>query len=256
VITEDQVTAMFAKANPMPSLDLLDPIEPLHLEHLEDRSERSWDMTELKTTEIQGVSPRRRLWLVPVLATAIAVMALGILLTRDDGVASPESVANAYMEAREILDAETAQALFAPDATVSEPGGFDLSEMPALFDWYRALNWNWTRGECTERSSGERGALVVCANEFESDWTRTLEHAPISADVQILVSESAIKTLIVTLDDEFGDVWGAFFTWIEENHPEDIDQMYGSNGPLLDDNSIALWEQHTEEFVGSEAEQE
>ena len=29
MITDDQVVAMFAKANPVPSLDLLDPIEPV-----------------------------------------------------------------------------------------------------------------------------------------------------------------------------------------------------------------------------------
>ena len=249
---EDQIVALFAKANPVPSLDLLDPIEPVNLGHLTDPSERSGAMTELKTKaadeEVGGRSPR----LVPVLTmVAIAiVVALGVLFTRDDGVASPETLANAYMEARQNLDAEAAQALFATDATLSDEG-FDLSEMPALFDWYRALNWNWTRGECAEPSSGEGGTLVQCSTEIENDWTRTLGHAPITADVRILTSDGAITNLISTLDDEFSGVWGAFFTWIEENHPDDIDQMYDSVGPLLDADSIALWEQHTREFVAS-----
>lgn len=248
--TEDQVVALFAMANPVPSLDLLDPVEPVDVGRIAQQHERSGAMTELKS-EAKREAAGRKPWLVPVLAvTVIAVMALAIVLTRDGGVASPEAVANAYMEARENLDAEAAQALFAPDATVNDEG-YDLSEMPALFDWYRALNWNWTRGECAEASSGERGILVQCSNEFESDWTRTLEHAPISADIQILVSEGAITSLTSGLDVEFGGVWDAFFLWIEENHPDDIDQMYGSAGPLLDDDSIALWDQHTEEFVGS-----
>ena len=251
MITDDQVAAMFAKANPLPSLDLLDPVEPLDPGHLADRSERSRDMTELKTTPtLEGVKRRSRR-LVPVLGvTVIAVVALAVLMTRDGGVASPESLASAYMEARENLDAETAQALFAPDATVSDEG-YDLSEMPALFDWYRALNWNWTRGECAEPSNppGEGGTIVQCSTEFESDWTRALGHAPITADVQILVSEGAITTLTSALDIEFEGVWGAFFTWIDANHPDDIDQMYDSVGPLLDDDSIALWEQYTDEFV-------
>jgi hypothetical protein len=252
VTNEDQIVAMFAKANPVPSLDLLDPIEPVDLGHLTDPTERSGAMTKLKSKAADEEAGGRSRRLVPVLAmVAIAiVVALGVLFTRDNGVASPEGLANAYMEARQNLDAEAAQALFAADATLSDEG-YDLSEMPALFDWYRALNWDWTRGECAEPSIDEGGTLVQCFTEFESDWTRTLGHAPITADVRILISDGAITNLISSLDAEFGGVWSAFFTWIEEEHPDDIDQMYGSAGPLLDDDSIALWEQHTREFVAS-----
>lgn len=251
MITDDQVVALFVMANPVQTVDLLDPIESVDIDSLRKRSERSRAMSEVETTSVKPEAVGRRSPLVPVLAVvAIAVIALTVLLTRDDGVASPESVANAYMEARQNLDAEAAQALFAPDATLSDEG-YDLSEMPALFAWYRALNWEWTRGECAEPSNppGEGGVLVECSTEFESDWTRTVGHAPITADVQILVSEGAITSLISNLDGEFVGVWDAFYTWIDENHPEDLDQMYGSAGPLLDDDAIALWEQHTEEFA-------
>jgi len=251
VTSEDQIVALFAKANPVPSLDLLDPIEPVDLGHLTDPSERSGAMTELRTQAVDEARGRRRR-LVPVLAmVAIAmVVALGVLFTKDDGVASPEALASAYMEARQDLDAEAAQALFAADATLSDEG-YDLSEMPLLFDWYRALNWDWALGECEEPSTGEGGTLVQCSTEFESDWTRTMGHPPITADVQILMSDGAITNLISALDPEFSNVWSVFFTWIEENHPDDIDQMYGSNGPLLDEGSIALWEERTREFVAS-----
>lgn len=250
--TEDQIVAMFAKANPVPSLDLLDPVEPVDLGHLTDPSERSSAMTEVKTEakeEVGGRKPR----LVAVLAvTAIALVALAILLTRDGGVASPESVANAYMEARENLDAEAALTLFASDAEVNEEE-FDFSQMPALFAWYRASNWNWTPGECTI-SSGEVETLARCSYVFENDWTRALGHAPVTGQIQIVVSDGEITRLNSSLDTaQFNDVWMSFVGWIGENHSDDFFQMYNSSltAPLIDDNSIALWAQHTEEFVAS-----
>ena len=255
MITDDQVIALFAKANPVPSLDLLDPIEPVTPGRLEDQSERSRDMTELKTTPKQDGVKRGSGWLVPVLAvTVIAVVALAIILTRDDGVASPESVANAYMEARENLDADAALALFAPNAEVNEEG-FDFSQMSALFTWYEASHWNWTPGQCPI-SSGREETLARCSYEFENDWTRALEHAPIAGEIQILISDGEITRLNSFLDTtQFGDVWESFLGWISANHPDDFDKMLVSGGtsPLIDDNSIALWEQYTAEFV---AEQE
>ena len=40
-----------------------------------------------------------------------------------------------------------------------------------------------------------------------------------------------------------------FLSRIDANHPDDIDLMYDSVGPLLDEESIALWEQYADEFV-------
>jgi hypothetical protein len=251
VITDDQVVTLFATANPVPTTDLLDPIESVDIDSLRNRSERSRAMSEVETTPAKPEVRGRRSRLVPVLAVvAIAVIALTVLLTRDDGVATPEALANAYMEARENLDAETAQALFAPDATVSDEG-FDLSEMPALFDWYRASNWNWTPAECLI-SAGEVETTARCSYQFENDWTRSLEHAPVTGEIQIVVADGQITGLTSYLSTEqFGDVWISVLDWVTLNHPDDFDLMYipGGTGPLIDDTSIALWERHTEEFV-------
>jgi len=207
-------------------------------------------MTELKTPH-QARNAGRNRRLVPVLAvTLAALVALVALMTADQRVASPEAVAYAYMEARADLDVGATQALFAADATLDD-SGYDLSEMPALYDWYRASNWTSTRGVCTEAPSGEGGTLVRCSNEFENDWSRALGDSPIGADIQVLVSNGEIVSLTSFYGDEFGGLWDAFFTFVDNNHPDDVDLMYGAAGPLLDDESIALWEQHTRDFVAS-----
>jgi hypothetical protein len=256
VTNENQIVALFANANPVPSLDLLDPLEPVDMEHLEHLSVRSSEMTEVET--IQPEKEERQRWPRVALGLAmavIAVAALGILVNRESGVASPESVANSYMEARENLDSETAQSMFADGATMSEEG-FTLTQLPALFSWYRASNWNWTPGECSESGTGPRGTLVRCSYEFENDWTRAMGHAAVTGNLQLLVSEGEVIKLTSALDTaQFGDVWEAFLTWMIENHPDDFDQMYVSGGtaPLIDPTSIALWEQYTEEFVAEHA---
>jgi hypothetical protein len=255
VITEDQVVSLFAKANPVPSLDLLDPVD---LEHLEDRSERSSEMTELKIDKGKEEVAGRRPRLVPVLAlAAIAVVALAILLTRDSGVASPVDVANRYMEARENLDAEAAHELFAPDGAMNEQG-WKLNEMPALFAWYRASNWTWTPGECSEVTTSGLGTMVNCTYESETDWTRAFDDAPITGDIAVLVSEGEIADLVAYIDtSQFNDAWQRLAAWVERNHPDDYRRMYTSNevfwhpspSPLIDRESIALWEEYIPGFV-------
>lgn len=93
---EDQIVALFAKANPVPSLDLLDPVEPLDTQRLAHLSERNSAMTDVKTDEINPEGPGRRPRLGLVLAMAvIAVVAVGILVNSDSEVASPTTIGSA-----------------------------------------------------------------------------------------------------------------------------------------------------------------
>ena len=57
---EDQVAVLFARANPVPSLDLLDPIDPVDIDALRDESERSSAMSEVKTIEPRREDSNRR----------------------------------------------------------------------------------------------------------------------------------------------------------------------------------------------------
>lgn len=86
---EDQVAALFANANPVPSLDLLDAVEPLDMEHLA-LSARSSEMTEVKTEEMKPERPGRRPRIALAVAMGvIAVVAIGLLVNNDSEVASP-----------------------------------------------------------------------------------------------------------------------------------------------------------------------
>jgi len=254
VITDDQVVALFAKANPVPSLDLIDPIEPVSPGHLEDPSERSREMTDLKTVESKDASRRRRSWLVPAFAGIAIVVGLAVVPAWDRGPASPQDVADAYMEARQDLDTEAITGLFAPDATVREDD-FDLSEMPALIEFWRATGWDWTPTGCTEISSGPAYNAFTCGYEFENDWTRALDHPPVTGGITLFIGGdeiSQITSLTSNIDrTQLNDVWRAVIAWMTANHPDDTRTMYTDDmsRPELHPAAIALWERYTDEYV-------
>jgi hypothetical protein len=94
VTNEDQIAALFAEANPVPSLDVFDPVEPLDMDRLESRSRRSSVMTDLKSDKPKVVAPARwpRLALL-VAAPVIAVVGLLLLTDRSTDVVTPATIA-------------------------------------------------------------------------------------------------------------------------------------------------------------------
>ncbi len=52
---------------------------------------------------------------------------------------------------------------------------------------------------------------------------------------------------------QFDEVWDTVTEWIAANHPDTVDQVLTPDlrSPILDANSVALWEQYTEEFSAS-----
>jgi hypothetical protein len=198
-----------------------------------------------------GTYKRPRVWLVASLA-AVGALSLGIALRIGDGEGSPVSVANAFMEARDNLDADTIEALFAADIVISDGFIEKIDQYPRYFDWLRALNWRWDIGTCAEVSTGTGGTLVRCDYISENDWTRSLSHAPISGFIEILVAGGEITGLVHSGEiEQFDEVWDTVTEWIALNHPDTVDQVLTPDlrRPVMDANSIALWEQYTEEFV-------
>lgn len=253
--TEDQVVALFAKANPVPSLDLLDPIEPVDLGHLEDRSERSREVTELKTIEPIGERSRRPRWLVPALAAAaIALVAIPTLENTQifgEARTPAEEVATAFMEALDSYDGQAALELFTPDGT-------HLDEDPIVIVGYsnfdRAVGFDRTSQGCSELTpvsfpDGSIAMAVECEFILQTDVGRALGLEPTAGTFRIYVEEGRIlrtgeefenEAVLVEATDRFSD-------WVRGNHPDDYALLF--EGPGTDPEAIALLEQYTDEFV-------
>ena len=187
----------------------------------------------------------------------LGVVAVAVLLATNDGAGSAVSVANAFMEARDNLDADATMALFAADIPISDGFIDRLNQYPVYFDWLRTSDWRWTVGDCAVTSTGEGGTLVRCDYVSENDWTRALSHAPVSGFIDILVANGAITGLVHTGEvAEFDEVWDIVTAWIEANHPDTVGEALTPDlrRPNLDANSVGLWERYTDEFVVSAGE--
>ncbi len=249
MITDDQVIALFAKANPVPSLDLVDPIEPVSPGHLKDPSERSREMSEVKT-----IGPRkeaRRIRWAPVLVTAlVAVAAVALLIGRgvfETEPATPVEVAEAYVTAVNDRDFEAAASLFAPGTETSF-----IEDRVGLEDWelFAALGLHFEPRGCRELP--EDGVVLECALTEVSDLTRVLGLAHPTKQIRLLIEGGHITNVIETRYSVRGSIEAlrTFNTWVKENHPGDVDTMMHPNLVVkITPEAIALWEQYTDEFV-------
>lgn len=78
VTDEDQIAALFAEANPVPSLDVFDPVEPVDLDRLESRSDESRLTTYLETERPEvGIAAR---WPRLALLAAVPVITVAGML--------------------------------------------------------------------------------------------------------------------------------------------------------------------------------
>jgi hypothetical protein len=96
-------------------------------------------------------------------------------------------------------------------------------------------------------------ADVSCSYAYENDLTRTLGTGPVAGVLELGIDDRRIKWVLDYQSFEASfDTWYRFSEWISSNHPDDFERMYISAAflkPHLDSNSIALWEQHVDEFV-------
>ena len=208
-------------------------------------------MTEIQTIETEKKGrPRPRL-APAVLIVGVALVAIAAYLGRQVSVADPdtpaEAVALAYLDALASNDAEALHELVAPASDV------DWNDQSGLIDWRNASGVVITRLDCIERSTGPDGTLVDCPWIYGSDWHRALGFEPSSMQQVFLVKDGKIQeeTSSSSDENEVARVWNEFRTWVAGNHGADLATMYDDvdGGAHLTPESIALWEQYTDEFV-------
>jgi hypothetical protein len=181
-----------------------------------------------------------------------------IALLNDEGpdvAGTPVDIARSFIEARDAWDAEAAIALLASDAVVRDEIR-TVEELPAWFDLLRAVDWRWTVGECAETATGA-AAEVTCTYTHNNAWTRALGVEPLTGTFNFVVSDGEIAELNHIFNRaDFSPVFAAFTGWVGSNHLEDMDVMFTSvvGVYVLTPESIALWEQYTNEFVASVTE--
>ena len=251
---EDQVAVLFARANPVPSLDLLDPIDPVDIDALRDESERSSAMSDVKTIEPKREdSNRRRFGPGLALAGVMVVVAIGAFALANRNptpVASPAEIATSFLNARNSHDAEAMTALLADDV-VWVPGGefvMDATNVPAAVEFERITGADY---EFTCANDGP--SQVRCPYTLESDLSRALAFPPAPGAYYLFGIEDGQIVRVENVENgqfPYGATAVAFTDWLTTNHPEAGDPPDNNLG-ILEPEQLELWEQYVPEFVAS-----
>ena len=187
-------------------------------------------------------------------------------------------VATAFTQARADRDIDAMVA----NAVEGHINGFivgSLELMPEELDWQDAVGWSIEIKGCEVTNPDLANTSVECQvahsnaisealgeGPFEGSYTMKVMYAgdeklgvPIT---ETTVTESLFFTFPAT---EFTtSTWQPFLTWLEKNHPEDVDAMLagelspdvqvamvaaGERGPQITPEATDLWRQYAAEFV-------
>ena len=168
---------------------------------------------------------------------------------------STEQVASAFLDAYASYDADTALSYIAEDSTSSSRTEFPLSrtEFPLQVAWNEAAGFRYIDRECPSASS----AVVRCTFAFHALGSDAAGLGPFTGGEWMITVRDG---KVVSVEDEhaaesngFLDiVTDAFTSWLTTNYPDDAAVMFLTGGdfaPRLTEQSIALWEQHVQEYV-------
>jgi hypothetical protein len=255
---EDQVVALFANANPVPSLDLLDPIEPLDIDHLTGPSDRSRTMTEIRTIDEKDTPPRRP-WLVPaVITVGIGFVIIPILINALPSVSSTpaEQVANAFMTAVNEHDGAAIRAMWAEESNQDER---DPDEWPAITEFDRVVGLQATDVDCVELApisfpDGTAAIVVECASKLQHDLVTALGLEATQATTVVYVADGEIVRVTedVADPDTLTESMDEFRSWVQRTDPDGYEAMntrMEETFPTIDAEISAYWEQRVDEFV-------
>lgn len=169
--------------------------------------------------------------------------------------AEAESIATAFVEAYGAFDADTAASYLAADADLSsfewDGGDWRLSNALAEAQGFKLL-----LDSCEAGRVSVSGTIVSCSFDFHSLRSDEIGLGPFSGntfDVRVLDGEIARASMRLNYLAEFSpQVWEPFALWVAENYPEDVEIMYTNSSQSLEaltEESVALWEQRTREYV-------
>jgi hypothetical protein len=264
-MTIEQIDRMVRGANPVPDLKALEPVD---LSDLRVTQQRSGDMQtqDRIETDHQSESGRRRLLIGAAAVVLLLIGALIIFQSRQEApvvTQAPEDptaaveTATAFLDAYRAFDLEQAAAYLTADANLSGLWG-------GQEDWRLANSFMEAAGvkllldSCEAGDSTAAGTEVRCSYAYHAIRSDEIGLGPFSGSWFFLTVQEG-KIVSALMSHEFrangfsAQMWEPFAMWVAENHPEDAAIMYEdwptATQEALTDESIALWEQHSQEYA-------
>ena len=177
--------------------------------------------------------------------------------TRDGvGPASATEVAVAFVEAYANYDIDTAASYLAADVDLSNFDG-SVEGTRGASRWEEASGFKVLLDSCEERITSAAGVSVRCTYNYHAIRSDEIGLGPYSGSwFDLTVQDGEIVSVrgnLVFIENRFSaEMWEPFADWVAENYPDDVIVMYTGLGQTMNrltDESVALWEQRTREYV-------
>lgn len=193
---------------------------------------------------------------VAILVGVVAVGALARSSAREAELAAastPAARATAFWRAVEAADVPAILAEVDPDVdspamTIFGPA----STMGQQFDWYKSIGFEWQLDRCLDVSPTQANCTVSASNT----WSDALGQEPISATFAVQLNDDGVVNVDDVSNAFFGrwfpEVGDQFKAWVEINHPDDAEVMFGRDTAAHPE-ILKLYEVNTTRFVEAQA---
>jgi hypothetical protein len=165
-------------------------------------------------------------------------------------VSAKVDVAEEFIDALNRRDLAAVEAVSADGFTMnSEVGvGLEVGELPSLMAWYDAFDWRWEDPSCV---SSTLGADVRC-ELFERNRLTVASGAARPATVSFSMSDGLVESVDVDADlsDYALNAFVPFKKWVWVNHPDDVGRMWNGSFPVLNAESVALFDRNLTDYTG------
>jgi hypothetical protein len=252
-MTHDLIDRLVRPANPVPDPKMLGDVDvsALHVEWKEEM--------QTQKVEVDRAEESREGGLLIGIAAALVVVIGGLVVFQMTDTpevaagATPVEIATAYVEAYGAFDVEAVEAMLAEDARVLPWESYEPRDWKADLRFLEAAGFELIIQECTELPVGTQGVRVNCQYEAHGLGSAEIGEGPFGGSTFRLVMADGLVTssdMGFNFNEFSRAMWFPFQSWIEENHPEDFDQLYvNSTLSRQTDDAIVLWEQRVADYV-------
>ena len=181
----------------------------------------------------------------------------GLVLAQETAeVTAAESVALDFLEARGAWDSEALLVTLADELDSRDIAATKDDYADAL-KYYETINWNWTADSCEQKNPGNVSTSVSCKAQLENDWTRALGIGPFNMVFDFHIDNESNQ--IIGVYPQWNRVFiqeglQVFFAFLNENHPDDFETLFGSGQHFLPrgEEKLVLLRQRTDEFAAAQ----
>jgi len=261
-MTNDQIDRLVRGANPVLDLDALEPLDAtVLLEEIPGRETmQTHERVQVDAPVRPGLPVRHLGW-----AATVGLVLVGLLVVvavRDTRVAALSNAAaetaTAFLEARQVWDAEAALGYLSEEASMSIAPAQSVEDIPMELAMLKAVGWVYEVNSCSvvaEYAIADASRHVLCSVTHHNNLSRALGVGPYTTarftmDVEDgLITSVFLSSPMATYAEES---LRPFREWLFNTHPEDVETMIqplASWALVLTEESIDLWRQHSAEFA-------